>query len=38
MILAGMVTVGGALGDRPGRLRMFRRSILRINRLGAPRL
>ena len=28
MILAGMVTVGGALGDRLGRLRMFRLGIL----------
>jgi len=30
MILAGMVTVGGALGDRAGRLRMFRLGILLI--------
>ncbi len=28
MILAGMVTVGGALGDRLGRMRMFRLGIL----------
>src|SRR5512136_1683147 len=28
MILAGMVTVGGALGDRVGRMRMFRLGIL----------
>src|SRR5512139_3252790 len=28
MILAGMVTVGGALGDRAGRMRMFRLGIL----------
>ena len=28
MILAGFVTVGGALGDRLGRLRMFRLGIL----------
>jgi MFS family permease len=28
MMLAGLVTVGGALGDRSGRLRMFRLGIL----------
>jgi MFS family permease len=28
MVLAGLVTVGGALGDRSGRLRMFRSGIL----------
>jgi MFS family permease len=28
MLLAGLVTVGGALGDRVGRLRMFRLGIL----------
>src|SRR5512139_1139483 len=30
MILAGIVTVGGALGDRLGRLRMFRLGIIGI--------
>ena len=30
MVLAGLVTVGGALGDRAGRLRMFRLGILLI--------
>ncbi len=30
MILAGMVTVGGALGDRVGRMRMFRLGILSV--------
>jgi MFS family permease len=30
MILAGFVTVGGALGDRAGRMRMFRLGILLI--------
>ena len=30
MILAGLVTVGGALGDRVGRLRMFRLGLLLI--------
>lgn len=28
MVLAGLVTVGGALGDRAGRMRMFRLGIL----------
>jgi MFS family permease len=28
MIVAGLVTVGGALGDRAGRLRMFRLGII----------
>jgi len=28
MILAGIVTVGGALGDRLGRLRMFRLGLI----------
>ena len=35
MILAGIVTVGGALGDRLGRLRMFRMGIIGII-AGAP--